>query len=355
MSTASAVDEVLIRREGRAGRITLNRPQALNALTLGMVRSMIAALQSWQADPAIELVLIDGAGERGLCAGGDVRWLYDNGLDAARTFWREEYRLNALIGRYAKPIIAIQDGIVMGGGIGVSGHARHRIVTERSQLAMPETLLGLVPDVGGTWLLSRSPGATGLYLGLIGARMNFVDAVYAGFADTYVRSENLAGFCEQLCNGMGEPVWRSIESWQDTVVGASELQAHAVEIEACFAQPSLEAVRGALAARSDPWATKTLAEFAKRSPRALAATFEAVQAARALSSLEAALEIEYRLVSRLYEDGEFIEGVRAAIVDKDRKPKWRPASLAEVTPEAVSALFAPFAEGEELGLAAIVR
>ena len=191
---APATDEVLISREGRAGRITMNRPKALNALTYPMVGQIWNALLDWRDDPAVELVLIDGAGERGLCAGGDVRSLYESrtqGSGAARSFWSEEYRLNALIGRYPKPFVAIQDGIVMGGGIGLSGHARHRIVTERSQLAMPETGIGLIPDVGGTWLLAHAPGETGIYLGLTGERMGAADAIYARFSDAFVPSHKL--------------------------------------------------------------------------------------------------------------------------------------------------------------------
>ncbi len=186
--------DVLIRREGRAGRITMNRPKALNALTYPMVGEIERALLAWQADQAVDLVILDGAGERGLCAGGDVRSLYDartEGSGFARTFWRDEYRLNTLIHRYKKPFVPIMDGIVMGGGIGLSGHASHRIVTEKSMLAMPETTIGLIPDVGGTWLLSRAPGATGPYLGLMGHRMNAADALYAGFADTMVATAKL--------------------------------------------------------------------------------------------------------------------------------------------------------------------
>src|SRR5262245_45817259 len=167
-------DEVLTRREGRAGRITMNRPEALNALTTAMVLQIGEALGAWRDDPAVALVLLDGAGGKALCAGGDVRSLYDSrdsGSGEARRFWSEEYRLNAMIGRYPKPYVAIQDGIVMGGGIGLSGHARHRVVTERSRLAMPETGIGLIPDVGGTWLLAHAPGETGTYLGLTGESM----------------------------------------------------------------------------------------------------------------------------------------------------------------------------------------
>ena len=354
MSNQSATDDILIRRDGRAGRITMNRPQVLNALTHTMVGEITKALETWRTDPAIELVLLDGAGDRGLCAGGDVRWLYDRATDKTgivRRFFREEYTLNAAIGRYPKPFVALQDGLVMGGGIGLSGHARHRIVTERSALAMPETLIGLVPDVGGTWILAHAPGETGVYLALIGARMNFVDAIYSGFADAYMPVENLAPFGEELCRKTGEPAWRILESWQETVVGASPLQAHREEIDSCFGFDSIEAIEQALSKTPGEWAARTLSDIGKRSPKALKATLKAVRDARALPSLEAALDVEYRLVTRLYEDGEFIEGVRAAIVDKDRRPKWRPATLGEVGSEMIAALFAPLPAGEELGLA----
>src|SRR5262245_3116557 len=188
------MDEVLIRREGRAGRITMNRPQALNALTHAMVAPIWDALLAWLDDAGVELVLLDGSGEKALCAGGDVRALYDSrsaGSSAARAFWRDEYRLNALIGRYPKPYLAIQDGIVMGGGIGLSAHARHRIVTERSRLAMPETGIGLIPDVGGSWLLAHAPGQAGLYLGLTGAEMDAADAIHARFSDAFVPASDL--------------------------------------------------------------------------------------------------------------------------------------------------------------------
>ena len=201
MQTA-ATDEVLIRREGRAGRITMNRPKALNALTHAMVGRIWDALLAWKDDAGVELVLLDGAGDRALCAGGDVRSLYESrtqGSAIARTFWRDEYRLNALIGRYPKPYVAIQDGIVMGGGIGLSAHARHRIVTERSQLAMPETGIGLIPDVGGSWLLSRTSAQTGIYLGLTGEAMRAADAIYGRFADAFVPPPKIPALVERLC------------------------------------------------------------------------------------------------------------------------------------------------------------
>src|SRR6516165_6008993 len=205
----AAKDDVLIRRQGRAGRITMNRPKALNALTHPMVGRIWRALLAWRDDPAVELVVIDGAGGRALCAGGDVRALYASraeGSNAARAFWSEEYRLNALIGRYPKPYLAIQDGIVMGGGIGLSGHARHRIVTERSRLSMPETGIGLIPDVGGTWLLSRAPAAVGAYLGSTGEAMRAADAIFAGFADVFVGSPNIGHMVERLVDPSGGSV-----------------------------------------------------------------------------------------------------------------------------------------------------
>ncbi len=187
--SADTADEILIRREGRAGRITLNRPKALNALTYPMVQAIWTALNDWANDPTVALVLVDGAGERGLCAGGDVIALYETrtqGSGFAAEFWRDEYILNAYIGRYPKPYVALMDGIVLGGGIGISSHGSHRIVSERAHLAMPETGIGLIPDVGGTWLLANAPGQTGVYLGLTGAKMDAADALYAKFADTYI-------------------------------------------------------------------------------------------------------------------------------------------------------------------------
>lgn len=343
--------ETIIRREGRAGRITLNRPKALNALTLAMVRDIAAALATWENDPAVDLVLLDGAGDRALCAGGDVRSLYDsrvNGSGEARTFWSEEYRLNALIGRYSKPFVALQDGIVMGGGIGLSGHASHRIVTERSALAMPETSIGLIPDVGGTWILSRSPGEVGTYLALTGERMNGSDAIYAGFAGLYVSSDKLPALVEALTVA-GTSVNDVVERFT-IEPPKSPLAQIRRDIDECFRQPTVEAIIAALTAHGDEWSMKTRDTLAQKSPKALKVTLAALRAARELSSLEEALDAEYRLCVRLYEDGEFIEGVRALIVDKDRKPNWRPASLVDFSEAAAAAFLAPLPAVEELGL-----
>jgi enoyl-CoA hydratase len=348
----SASDEVLIRREGRAGRITMNRPKALNALTHGMVGSIWKALSEWQYDSGVELVLLDGAGERGLCAGGDVRSLYESrghGSGFARTFWRDEYRLNALIARYPKPYVALQDGIVMGGGIGLSAHGSHRIVTERSQLAMPETGIGLIPDVGGTWLLANAPGETGAYLGLTGATMHGADAIYARFSDALVPSAKLPALIARLLDPGGGSVGEAIRGFAEGS-GESELARRRGAIDAAFANSEVERMHMALAEVPDEWAAQSRAGLAQKSPKSLKLTLAAIRQARRLPSLEEALKVEYRLTVRLFEDGEFPEGVRALLIDKDRKPKWSPPELGEVTPELVSRYLVPLPSEEELTL-----
>jgi enoyl-CoA hydratase len=348
-----ATDEVLIRREGRAGRITTNRPKALNALTHSMTVKIREALDAWQNDPAVALVLLDGAGDRALCAGGDVRSLYESraqGSDFARNFWREEYRLNALIGGYPKPYVAIQDGIVMGGGIGLSGHASHRIVTERSRLAMPETGIGLIPDVGGTWLLGRTPGDIGIYLGLTGESMNAADAVHARFSDSFVPSDKRADLTARLCDPNGGSVTEAIAAFaQDP--GPSPLAARSAEIGRVFAGRSVEDTLAALSQLRSDWAEKTTAALAQKSPKALKLTLAAIRTAHSRSSLEQALKLEYRLTVRLFEDGEFPEGVRALIIDKDLRPKWSPPTLADVSDALVAAYLSPLPEEEELTFA----
>jgi len=349
-------DEVLIRVEGTAGRITLNRPKALNALTLGMVRAIWPALRAWKDDPAVELVILDGAGERGLCAGGDVRWLYDSrarGLDEALAFWREEYALNALIHRYPKPFVPIMDGIVMGGGIGLSAHVQGgtRIVTERSQLAMPETTIGLIPDVGGTWLLGRAPDSFGEYLGLVGERMHGAGTIFSGFADVFVQSAKLEALRAALCSARAAEVKGVIARFTEPPPH-SNLADRADVIGRTFSEPTVPAILDALAREDDEWATRTREALLSRSPKAMAATLAAVRQARKLGSLEEALNVELRLCLHLFEDGEFVEGVRALLVDKDKKPRWNPQSLAELSDAAVEALFAPLPANQELGLRA---
>jgi enoyl-CoA hydratase len=362
-------DDLLIRVDGCVGRLTMNRPAALNALTHPMVGMMTAALQLWADDPAIELVILDGAGGRALCAGGDVLSLYSahtQGSAFARSFWAEEYRLNSLISRYPKPFVAIQDGIVMGGGIGLSGHASHRIVTEKSMLAMPETSIGLIPDVGGTWLLAHASGEFGTYLGLTGARMTAADAIEAGFADYVIESSDLAAWLNPAVppqdgrrimtsfTKLSSPdaVSAALETFEMSIIPAGKLASNRAEINAAFAHDRVEDIIAHLEAHPTEFATRTLRDLSSKSPKALKLTLAALRYARAQTSLEACLNMEYRLVTRLYEDGEFIEGVRALLVDKDKAPKWRPATFTEVTDDMVLRYIAPLPPGEELGLSA---
>jgi enoyl-CoA hydratase len=352
-------DDLVIRVEGNAGRLTMNRPAALNALTYPMVGAMTVALRHWSTDPAIKFVILDGAGGRGLCAGGDVLSLYNaaaQGPDFARAFWREEYHLNALISAYPKPFVAIMDGIVMGGGVGLSAHASHRVVTEKSMLAMPETSIGLIPDVGGTWLLSQAPGELGLYLGLTGARMNAADAIEAGFADYVVATSDLADG-QKVITGLAQArttddVAGAIETCEMGMIPPGKLAANRREINRAFAHDRVEDIIAALTASGTEFATRTLRDLANKSPKALKLTLAALRYARSQTSLEACLNMEYRLVTRLYEDGEFIEGVRALLVDKDKAPKWQPATLADVTDEMVMRYLAPLPPEQELGLSA---
>lgn len=355
----AATDEVLIRREGRAGRITMNRPKALNALTHAMVGGIWNALHEWREDPEVEFVLLDGTGDRGLCAGGDVRSLYDartEGSGLARAFWRDEYRLNALIGRYPKPYVAVMDGIVMGGGIGLSAHGDHRIVTERSRLAMPETGIGLVPDVGGTWLLSHAPERrgmskeTGTYLALTGRQFNGTEALDLGFANVLIMARRIPEtIAEMIADGHPDGVMiRNRASLEEAP--KSSLSDLAPEIDAAFGFDRVEDIIASLERMPGEWAARTLAELNTKSPLALKVALAALRRARGLTSLEECLNMEYRLTVRLYEHGEFPEGVRALIVDKDKAPRWNPARLEDVTPAMVETFFAPLPASEDLGL-----
>jgi enoyl-CoA hydratase len=347
-------NDLIIRREGRAGRITLNRPKALNALTHDQALRIEQQLDQWVDDGEVQLVILDGSGDRALCAGGDVLGLYDqrnDGGEFASRFWRDEYRLNSQIGRYPKPYVALMDGIVMGGGIGLSAHASHRIVTERSMLAMPETTIGLVPDVGGMWLLANAPGRLGEYLGLLGERMAAADALYAGFADTFIESARLEDFVAALTDPKGDPVGVTVAAF----AMAPPPPVHAdrqSDIDEIFAAETVEDVRSRLAASDIEWASNAVGALDQRSPLSLKLTLAAVRAARRMASLEEVLNLEYRLTTRLFEHGEFIEGIRALLVDKDKAPKWNPARLEEITPDMIAEFMAPLTGRDELGLVA---
>jgi enoyl-CoA hydratase len=352
MNPSPDTDEIIIRREGRAGRITLNRPKALNALTYPQIGQIRAALEAWREEAGVALVILDGAGDRALCAGGDVLTLYekrDDGGRYARQFWWDEYHLNQMIARYPKPYVALMDGIVMGGGIGLSAHASHRIVTERSMLAMPETGIGLVPDVGGTWLLSQAPGHFGEYLGLLGERMNAGDAILMEFADTTVQSDALDDLVAALVAPDGDPVGVTIANLA-SAPPPPVLVARQDSVDEIFALPTLEAILDALAKGTQAWHEKALATARQRSPLALKLTLAAVRRVREMASVEDALNLEYRLVTRLFRHGEFIEGIRALLVDKDKDPQWTPPTVAGVTADMVDAFLAPLPPGEALDL-----
>jgi enoyl-CoA hydratase len=326
---------VLDRSANGVGRLTLNRPEALNALDLGMIRQLAAALERWLDDPDVQVVVIEGAGERGLCAGGDVRGLYDQivagDAEQAGVFFREEYALDAMIAEYPKPVVAIADGITMGGGIGLAGHAAIRVVTERSRLAMPETRIGFSPDVGGTWLLARAPGRIGEYLGLTGQSMDAADAIYAGFADHLVPTENLAGFDDALETRADPEGPSQLVLMFDETPARSGLEAARPWIDDAFAADTVAEIVQRLRGRSEPEASATADALETLSPTALATTLAAIRQARELPDLRAALEQEYAVVMWFATSRpDLVEGIRAQLVDKDRDPHWNPATIAEL-------------------------
>jgi enoyl-CoA hydratase len=335
--------DVLFERRGHLGIVTLNRPKAVNALTLGMVTAILEQLTAWADDDAVGTVLVRGAGDRGLCAGGDIVAIYRDmveGTGQAPEFWTTEYRLNALISRYPKPYVAFMDGLVLGGGVGISAHGSVRIVTERTRTGMPETTIGFVPDVGGTLLLSRSPGESGTHAALTGAHLSGADALFLGLADHFVPSENLPALAEAL--EIATP---------DAAVGrfvqeppASTLAAQREWIDAAYATDDAEEIVRRLRAAGGV-AAEAAATIEAKSPTAVKLTLASLRRVRGLS-LPEALAQEYRVGLRSLEGPDFREGIRAQVVDKDRNPQWKPASLAEVTPADVERYFAPLGERE---------
>ncbi len=339
----ASVPEVLIRRQGACGRITLDRPRAINALSPGMVAAVTAALSAWVDDPAVHFVLLDGAGDRGLCAGGDIRAMYTavtaGDLATAADFFRDEYRLNLLIDRYPKPFVALMDGLVMGGGIGIAAHSSHRVVTERSALAMPETIIGFMPDAGGSHLLGMAPDELGIYLGLSGNRFGAADALGCGFADLMVPSAALPALTGALEACADAAAMERCLGRYAIQPAPGPLDALRATIRACFAGDTIEAILDALAHEPDPWAAQTLAELKTRSPTSLKVTLRALRNARAHADLASTLRQEYRIACRAIREHDFVEGVRAAVVDKDRNPRWHPDRLDAVTDEAVARYF----------------
>jgi enoyl-CoA hydratase len=333
-------EDILVTVDRGVGLITLNRPKAINSLTHSMVNAMSPVLADWDRNDDIHTVVLDGAGERGLCAGGDLVALHHSakaGGAEARQFWYDEYVLNALIGRFSKPYVALMDGIVMGGGVGVSAHGSVRVVTDTTKMAMPEVSIGLIPDVGGTLILSRTPGLLGLHAALTGAPFGAADAIAMGFADHFVPHDTVGAFKQAIV--------------ADGIDAA--LSAHAVEpppspllaqrdwIDQCFAGETVADIVAALRGPGTGPANDAADLIATRSPISLCVTVEAIRRAAKLDTLEDVLRQEYRTSCACSRSHEFVEGTRAVVIDKDRNPKWSPASLAAVTTADVEAYFAP--------------
>jgi enoyl-CoA hydratase len=334
--------ELIVRTEGRAGRLTLNRPAALNALTHAQCLATQAALERWRDDPAVALVILDGAGPRAFCAGGDIAQITAAGragnFAAGRAFWRDEYRMNVTLARYPKPIVSFLHGFVMGGGVGYGCHNSHRIAGESLQLAMPECGIGLIPDVGGTWLLSRAPGAVGLWMALTGARLGPGDAIAAGFADAFVPEAEWDGLKARLC-ATGDPGVIP----RHPAPEAPQVSQRA-RIDRLFAPATVPGILAALEADDSPLARAALQAMRRNSPLSMASTLALLRPAPA--SLEAAIRAEFRWVWRAMEQGDFLEGVRAQILDKDRNPRWRHARPEDVTEAEVAAMLAPLGPDE---------
>jgi len=339
--------EVITRVEGGVGRITLNRPKAIHALNRGMCEAMIEALLAWRGDEAVKSVLIDHAGERGFCAGGDIRMIAESGAgDAseAKAFFRTEYQLNHLMFEYAKPITAIVDGIVMGGGVGISEPADVRIATERTTYAMPETGIGLFPDVGGGWFLPRLPGQTGVWLALTGARLKAADTVALGIHTHFMSAEGLESFRDDLFYASGDP--KPVADANASDAGLAPLDAHREAIDRLFAFDTVEAIFAALETDRSDWALKQLDILKTKSPQSLKVSLRQIRTGATLASFADNMAMEYGLGGRVVRTHDFQEGVRAVIVDKDNAPQWSPADLSGVSDANLDALFAPLPADE---------
>ncbi len=336
--------DIIIRKEGRAGRITLNRPKALNALTYKMCLEIEKTLDSWRNDDEVALVIIDAEGDKAFCAGGDIQEMYDTGIAGdfsyGRRFWADEYRLNAKISEYPKPYIALMQGFTMGGGVGVSCHGSHRIVGESSKIAMPECGIGLVPDVGGSWILANAPGHLGEYLGTTATRMAGADAIYVGFADTYV-PEGLWGKMTVDLTKTGDP--SVIKKYSEGPPKAG-LRTARSQIDSYFGGSDLNKIEMRLAEQETEFSVRALGALRNNSPLSAAVTIEMVRQLRTAKNVRNALHLEYRFTYRSMEHGDFIEGIRAAIIDKDRNPTWKHASIQDVSDADIHQMLAPLAE-----------
>jgi len=342
----SGLADIHIREAGRTGRITLARPKALNALTYDMAMAIEAAVERWQAGGAIDLILIDAEGEKAFCAGGDIAQMYATGSHGdyayGRRFWADEYRMNAAIADCAIPYVAVMDGIVMGGGAGISVHGSHRLVTERSMIAMPECAIGLIPDVGCSLRLAKAPGHLGEFLAMTGWRMNAADAIHAGFADVAVASGDL----DTLKQRLAETADPEAISGFVRPAGEGTLTPHLAAIDRHFSGATALDCVTSLEADGSDFAQKAAGMIRKACPLSVGCSFDLVRSVRALDRIEDALALEYRFTWRSMSDGDFVEGVRAQIIDKDRNPQWKVARLEDLDPARIDAMLAPLGPDE---------
>ena len=348
---------IVFSNDGGFARVTLNRPKALNALTQTMAVALDTQLKAWQADDSVHAVAIKGAaredGRVPFCSGGDIRFLHQQQNDPERqfaiTFYEQEYRLNTLVFRFPKPYVALIDGVVMGGGVGISFHGSHRVMSEHALFAMPETGIGLFPDVGATYFLPRCPGRMGLYMGLSGARIGVADALYLGLATHHVPSARMAAFESALAaadlSGAAGSAIETVLTEFSADSGDAALAARQEEVDRCFAGDSVAAILANLAEEGTEWAEETRATLLEKSPTSLKITYRQLTQYSALD-FEAAMKIEYRMAIRCNFSHEFYEGIRAQIIDKDRQPKWRPATLEDVGADLVESYFQAPASGD---------
>jgi enoyl-CoA hydratase len=340
-------DELLHKVQGGIGWITLNRPKALNALSLDMIRGLAQLLKEWETDSSVHTIFIQGAGEKAFCSGGDIRLVYEakrkGDLETCDTFFREEYTLNAYIHNYSKPYIALIDGIAMGGGLGVSVNGDHRLVTERALLAMPETGIGFFPDVGATTFLNNAPGTAGLYLGLTGTRLKAEDAQWTGLATHFLPSSALSPFIEDLRKG--KPLENALSIYGQTPQERGFLEHHSEMIETHFNKSSLKEIIESLAEDLSPFAQNTYNTLMSKSPTSLAVVFHQLKEGKALS-FTARMELEFRLSQHFMEGHDFLEGVRAVLIDKDHLPHWKPARLEDLKDQDIDIYFTSLGERE---------
>ncbi len=348
----SEAEDVIARIEGRLGRLTLNRPRALNALNTPMCRAMDAALRAWREDRRVEAVMIDHAGPRGFCAGGDIRMVAESGAGdgaLAAAFFSAEYTLNALIHAYPKPYVAMMDGVTMGGGVGVSIHGPYRVATERTLWAMPETGIGLFPDVGGGWFLPRLPGRLGVFLGLTGARLGAADCFAARIATHVVASESIEALKARLIAPEGGALPDVLAAFHSDP-GAASLAPHRAAIDRSFAADRAEDIFSALAGEDGEWAREQLALLKSKSPQTIKIALRQMQHGARAGSFAEHMKMEYRIALRVVGLPDFKEGVRAELIDRDNAPRWSPPSIEAVTDEMVEAVFAPLQPDQELRL-----